>query len=244
MSLKGIPTWAKLTGSVGLLVILILAYEWKKAKKGEVVEGDPCDPESPAYNKTVCEREASGQASNPIPNQLAGTVTSGGGGSYGISYPFLPGGAGCRDCTGNPDPGFCADCLPCCPGTEGKGVDVPAAPEPETTVPNEAPQEPVITVPPPFVIGSPIPSPGPKPPHVGPGIPLPPPSPNPPPVVAPPVPNPNPPPVVAPPVPAPTGWCGHPDAVGVGRPCDNKQGPPPAGWHWFCCNGALGRAPN
>jgi hypothetical protein len=44
---------------------------------------------------------------------------------------------------------------------------------------------------------------------------------------------------------APGGWCGHPDAIGLNRPCsDQDKLKPPQGWHFFCCNGMLGRAPD
>jgi hypothetical protein len=50
------------------------------------------------------------------------------------------------------------------------------------------------------------------------------------------------------PAPAPQqGWCGHPNAVPTGNPCVNggtgKHTAPP-GYHLFCCNGMIGRAPN
>lgn len=43
-----------------------------------------------------------------------------------------------------------------------------------------------------------------------------------------------------------TGWCGHPNAVGTGNACVNGGvggHTAPAGWHLFCCNGMIGRAP-
>jgi hypothetical protein len=239
LSLKGIPTWAKVTGGLGLLVILILAYEWKKAQEGEVVEGDPCDPEDAAYDKALCEQLASGgSAIGPgyQTSPYSGTVSAGGAAASGIAYPFLPGGT-------TPPPADVPD---------------PTIPDPEPEAEVTVPPEPVHPLPPPIVVAPPVPNPGPPPPRpvpgskpgeglqtqrpvktspppaVGPGIPLPPPAP-------------NPPPVVAPPVPPPTGWCGHPNAVGVGQPCGGnfqRNNNPPPGWHWFCCNGMLGRAPN
>jgi hypothetical protein len=105
----------------------------------------------------------------------------------------------------------------------------------EETPPNEQAQETVHTPPPPIenepIIAPPYIPPG------GPGV-----SPG---HIAPPGPVTGP--AVGPGTPAPSGWCGHPNAVPTGNPCVNGGAGPhtaPPGYHLFCCNGMLGRAPN
>lgn len=175
---------------------------------------DPCNPADPNYDPEKC----------PSPEQSypAKQIAMPSGAAGGMNY-YLPLGYG----TGT---------------TTAKGAEdaVPTEPTETLSEPNP-PAEPVQSFPssPSGAPGTPVPGSSPSEglynavPAPSGGV-----------VVGTPIPAPSGP-SIAPAVPAPSGWCGHPNAVGVGQPCSYKNTHnPPAGWHWFCCNGMLGRAPN
>src|SRR4051812_40649177 len=89
---KRIPTWGKLSGAVGIALLLVLIYEWRKSNEG--VEGDPCDPDSPSFDKELCERMSSVNTTEYPPKQSGQIPGSGGGGGGWVGIqPYLPAGA-------------------------------------------------------------------------------------------------------------------------------------------------------
>jgi hypothetical protein len=248
----------------GLLSLIAIVWLWRSVQEREGgVADDPCNPESKAYNPLDPECEGAHDASQ-FPPQVAGGQSGGAvGGAMNLPVlqPYLPAGAPIPSDNSTPIPTPEPETpepepAPPVPAPEkappvsapapgsygGTGTGVGGA-VPVTTGPGPAPLPPTGNI---FKIPKPgggyyeiglgggvpvgggsgglhLPTSGPAPgstPSAGVGG--------------------------AQPLPAPQpGWCGHPNAVGVGQPCEFKNNHnPPAGWHWFCCNGALGRAPN
>lgn len=240
-----IPKWMWVSGGIAAILVIILAYERSKVNN-EIA--DPCDPNDPHYDPSVCNAPAPTDTSQYPAQQMAMPSGAAGGFNYYLPLGYGQGqtiAKGAEDATPESLENVLPESEEQAPEESGlnafdalMGQIHPTAPGVPVT--GSTPSEGLFgAIKAPLGEGAsgeiggqyvgiapaqPAPAPGPS---VGPGHPAPAPI------------------AVAPAVPAPGGWCGHPNAVGVGQPCSYKDSHnPPAGWHWFCCNGMLGRAPN